>query len=200
MEISDLDTDPLRQVHAWVEAARAAGAPVPGAMTLATITTEGRPAARMVLLRAVDQGVVFCTDATSDKAAELAASGQAAAVLYWREPVPRQVRLAGMTEAISDEDSDRYWSDRTRAVKLGALASSQSRVLASREKLEEDVRLLDQQFPGGTDLPRPERWRGLRIVPETIEFWQEAPDALHDRIRFLRSGRGGRWTSERLYP
>jgi pyridoxamine 5'-phosphate oxidase len=203
VDIGELDPDPLQQTRVWREAARAAGAPVPDAMALATVTSAGQPEARMVILRSIDQGLVFCTDATSEKAEQLAETGHAAAILYWHMPVPRQVRVTGSAAVASDEESDRYWVDRPRPAQLSAMASWQSRPLDRRADLELQVRELADRFPEGSALPRPERWHAFRIVPASVEFWEEAPDALHDRIRFRRGSEDGaseRWVAERLQP
>ncbi len=198
MDVTDLDADPLRQLSRWLDEARAAGQPMAEAMTIATATSEGVPSARLVVLRGLRGGLVFFTDCDSDKGAELAANPRAAAVLHWLAPVHRQVRAAGPAERVSDDEADEYWSSRTPAAQLGAAASRQSRVLTSRNTLEEQVTDMARRHPDGTGLPRPPRWGGFRLVPSRVEFWQESPDGLHDRIRYRSSGTG--WTTERLSP
>lgn len=198
MDVTDLDADPLRQLSAWLDAARGAGEPMPGAMTIATATTDGIPAARMVILRGLHRGLVFFTDTASDKGADLAANPHAAAVLHWLRPAHRQVRVAGPIEKVSEEEADEYWRARPPAVRLAALASRQSNVILSRADLEARIRDLRRDHPGNTDLPRPQRWGGFRVLPHRVEFWQESPDGLHDRIRYRRENGG--WRMERLSP
>jgi len=200
VDVSDLDADPLRQLSAWLDAARSAGQPMPEAMTIATATSDGVPSARLVVLRGLRQGLVFFTDCESDKGAELAANPRAAAVLHWLVPVHRQVRVAGAAERVSDDEADEYWRTRSPAVRLSAAASRQSRVVASRTVLETQARdvLRDQDRPDGAGTPRPPRWGGFRVRPSRVEFWQESPDGLHDRIRYRLAGSG--WITERLSP
>lgn len=198
MDVTDLDADPLRQLAAWLDAARAAGQPMPEAMTIASATSDAVPSARLVVLRGLRRGLVFFTDCESDKGAELAANPRAAAVLHWLVPAHRQVRVAGLVEPVSRDEADQYWSTRAPAVRLSAAASRQSRVVASRAVLETQVQDLQRRHRGGADVPRPRRWGGFRVLPARVEFWQESPDGLHDRIRY-RQGGGG-WIIERLSP
>lgn len=198
MDIADLDADPLRQLSLWLDEARAAGQPMPEAMTIATATSQGVPSARLVVLRGLWGGLVFFTDCDSDKGAELAANPQAAAVLHWLEPAHRQVRVAGLTERVSRDEADEYWSSRAPAARFSAAASRQSRVLASRTALEERAGDIARRHPGGAGLLRPPRWGGFRVLPSRVEFWQESPDGLHDRIRYRPQGTG--WIAERLSP
>ena len=198
MDATDLDADPLRQLSLWLEEARAAGQPMPEAMTIATATSEGVPSARLVVLRGLRGGLVFFTDCDSDKGAELAANPQAAAVLHWLQPAHRQVRVAGPTERVGAVEADEYWSSRAPAARISAAASRQSRVLTSRTALEERVRDIARSHPDGTALSRPPRWGGFRVLPSRVEFWQESPDGLHDRIRYRPQGTG--WIAERLSP
>jgi pyridoxamine 5'-phosphate oxidase len=199
MDVNDLDADPLRQLGGWLDAARAAGQPMPEAMTIATATSDGVPSARLVVLRGLRRGLVFFTDGESDKGAELTANPRAAAVLHWLAPVHRQVRVAGPVERVSEDEADQYWSTRAPAARLTAAASRQSRVVASRSALETQVRDLGQRHPGGARVTRPLRWGGFRVLPARVEFWQEAPDGLHDRIRY-RQVHDGDWVKERLSP
>jgi pyridoxamine 5'-phosphate oxidase len=197
VDVTDLNADPLRQLSAWLDAARAAGQPMPEAMTIASATSDAVPSARLVVLRGLQRGLVFFTDCESDKGAELAANPRAAAVLHWLVPAHRQVRVAGPVERVSEAEADQYWSTRAPAVRLSAAASHQSRVVASRAVLEMQVQ--DRlRHPGGADVPRPQRWGGFRVLPTRVEFWQESPDGLHDRIRYRREGGG--WMTERLSP
>jgi pyridoxamine 5'-phosphate oxidase len=198
VDVTDLDADPLRQLSAWLDAARGAGEPMPDAMTIATATTDGIPAARMVILRGLHRGLAFFTDTASDKGAELAANPHAAAVLHWLRPAHRQVRVAGPVEPVSAQEADEYWRTLPPAARLGTAASRQSSVIPSRADLEARIRDLRRDHPGDTDLPRPQRWGGYRVLPHRVEFWQESPDGLHDRICYRREDDG--WRMERLSP
>jgi pyridoxamine 5'-phosphate oxidase len=151
-----------------------------------------------VVLRGLRRGLVFFTDCESDKGAELAANPQAAAVLHWLVPVHRQVRAAGTAERLSAEEADDYWSARSPAARLTAAASRQSHVVASRAVLETQVQDMLRRHPDGAGVPRPPRWGGFRVLPSHVEFWQESPDGLHDRIRYRTAG--GDWVTERLSP
>ena len=198
MDVTDLDADPLRQLSAWLNAARAAGQPMPEAMTIASATSDAIPSARLVVLRGLQRGLVFFTDCESDKGAELAANPRAAAVLHWLVPAHRQVRVAGPVERVSEDEADEYWSARAPAVRLSVAASRQSRVVASRAVLQRQVQDELRRYPGGAGVPRPQRWGGFRLLPSRVEFWQESPDGLHDRIRYRPGGSG--WIMERLSP
>jgi len=198
VDVTDLDPDPLRQLSAWLDAARAAGQPMPEAMTIASATSDAVPSARLVVLRGLQRGLIFFTDCESDKGAELAANPRAAAVLHWLVPTHRQVRVAGPVERVSGAEVDQYWSTRAPAVRLSTAASHQSRVVASRAVLEVQLQDTLRRHPGGADVPRPQRWGGFRVLPTRVEFWQESPDGLHDRIRYRREGGG--WMTERLSP
>jgi len=198
VDATDLDADPLRQLAAWLDAARAAGQPMPEAMTIATATSDAVPSARLVILRGLRRGLVFFTDGESDKGTELVANPRAAAVLHWLVPAHRQVRVAGPVERVGEDEADKYWSTRAPAVRLAAAAWHQSRVVASRAVLRVQVQDELRRHPGGADVPRPQRWGGFRVLPSRVEFWQESPDGLHDRIRYHRDGGG--WVTERLSP
>lgn len=198
MDVTDLDADPLRQLSVWLDEARGAGQPMPEAMTVATATSDGVPSARLVVLRGLRRGLVFFTDCDSGKGVELAANPRAAAVLHWLVPVHRQVRVAGPAERVSEEEADEYWSRRAPAVRLAAVASRQSQVVDSRAALETQLTDIAQRYPDGADLARPPRWGGFRVLLSSVEFWQEAPDGLHDRIRYRQEGTG--WITERLSP
>jgi pyridoxamine 5'-phosphate oxidase len=200
LEVSDLDPDPIRQFALWFEAARSGGVPEPEAMTLATATSEGRPSARMVLLRGFDQrGFVFFTNYESRKGIELNLNPYAALVFYWHA-LERQVRIEGSVARTSEAESDAYFQSRPPGSRLGAWASDQSRVLPDRSVLEEKMRRLEAQYPEGR-IPRPPRWGGYRVWPDVIEFWQGRPSRLHDRFRYRRDpAQTGRWIIERLSP
>jgi pyridoxamine 5'-phosphate oxidase len=182
----------------WLEAARAARAPMPEAITLATASVAGRPSARMVILRGVDHGLVFFTDSESDKGAELAANPQAAVVLHWLAPEHRQIRAVGAVETATAAEADEYWTTRRPEVRSTAAAWVQSRVVSGREELEERLHRVTDAFPDGAGLARPGRWGGYRVVPDSVEFWQESGDGIHDRWRCRRAG--GSWIVERLAP
>jgi pyridoxamine 5'-phosphate oxidase len=196
--LSDNGPDPLQVVSQWLHAARDAGDPLPDAMTLATIGIDGCPAARLVMLRGLDAGMVFYTDRDSAKGDELAACPKAAVVLHWLAPSHRQVRATGPVEVVSDEEADGYWRTRRPEVRWTGAAWTQSEVVSSRTVLQRRLSEWQRRYPDSADVPRPGRWCGFRIVPTMIEFWQEDPDGLHDRLRYRRSGGG--WTQERLTP
>jgi pyridoxamine 5'-phosphate oxidase len=164
---------------------------------LATATSDGRPSARMVLLRGVDdRGFVFYTNYTSRKAQELDANPFAALCIHW-PTLDEQIRVEGRVERATEEESEAYFNSRPRGSQLGAWASAQSQVLATREQLEEEYRAVEARFADRI-VPRPRFWGGFRIIPARIEFWYGRPDRLHDRLVYTRDG--DRWTIERLYP
>lgn len=197
LDEADVLPDPLDQIREWLAQAVAAGIIEPTAMTLATATPDGRPSARMVLLKAVDDtGLVFYTNRTSAKGQELAANPWAAAVLHWRE-LGRQVRAAGPVAPISSEDSAAYFATRPRGSQLAAWTSHQSRVVPSRAALEERFGEMERRF-AGVDVPLPSFWGGYRLTPDTIECWQNRADRLHDRLQWQRSTTG--WALSRLAP
>ncbi len=195
---ADLDADPFRQFAAWYDLARAAGLPMPEAMTLATATPDGRPSARMVLLRGFDaRGFAFFTNYDSRKARELTANPWAALVFYWPH-LDRQVRIEGRIEVVSAEESDAYFQTRQRGSQLGAWASPQSEVIEGRHVLTRRLAAATARYQAG-DVPRPTNWGGFRVVPAALEFWQSGTDRLHDRLRYRRLDNGS-WHLERLAP
>jgi pyridoxamine 5'-phosphate oxidase len=195
---NDIDPDPFRQFHVWFAEAEAARIYQPDAMTLATATTDGRPSARLVLLRGVDdRGFTFFTNYDSRKGRELASNPWAALVLYWAE-LHRQVRIEGRVVVVSPEESDAYFQGRPRGSQISACASPQSDLLVDRTVLEQRVEELTHLFEG-QPVPRPPRWGGYRVVPETLEFWQGRENRLHDRLCYRRGPEGG-WTINRLAP
>jgi pyridoxamine 5'-phosphate oxidase len=166
-------------------------------VTLATSTPDGHPSARMVLLRGVDdRGFVFYTNYTSRKGRELETNPHAALCVHW-PTLDEQIRVEGRVERATTEESDAYFTSRPRGSQLGAWASAQSHVLATREQLEQEYRAVESRFTDAT-VPRPPFWGGFRIIPSRIEFWYGRPDRLHDRLVYTREGDG--WKIERLYP
>ena len=193
----DVDADPIRQFERWFADAAAARVPEPNAMTLSTATRDGVPSARIVLLKGVDaNGFAFYTDYRSRKGAELAENPLAALTFLWKE-IERQVRITGSVSRVSTQESDAYFRTRPPGSRLGAWASHQSAVLASREELEARVQDVMGRFPDG-DVPLPPHWGGFRVAPDEIEFWQGRPDRLHDRLLYRRGERG--WEISRLSP
>ena len=194
---SDADPDATRQFAAWFGQALSAQVPEPNAMTLATVGADGRPSARVVLLKAFDAaGFTFHTNYDSRKGRELAARPYAALVFFWPE-LERQVRVEGAVERLSDEESDAYFRGRPHGSQLGAWASRQSEPVADRATLERRLDELTRKYEG-TDVPRPPFWGGLRLRPDVIEFWQGRPNRMHDRLRYRRTPQG--WRVERLSP
>jgi pyridoxamine 5'-phosphate oxidase len=197
LDCSQVDADPLRQFAAWLDEAIRSAALEPSAMTLATAGADGRPSARVVLLKAVDPGgFVFYTSFDSAKGRDLATNPRAALVFFWAE-LERQVRIEGDVEQVTDADADAYFARRPRQSRLSALASPQSAIVPDRAWLDARVAELARQYPGD-DVPRPARWGGYRVAPRVIEFWQGRPSRLHDRLRYTRQSLG--WSLARLAP
>jgi pyridoxamine 5'-phosphate oxidase len=191
-------SDPLVLFESWFEAANRASIKLPEAMTLATVGSDGRPSARVVLLRGYEEhGFMFFTNYESRKGRELAGNPRAALVFYWPE-LDRQVRIEGRVERVSAAVSDAYFNSRPYRSQLAAIASPQSQTIADRSVMEQRYRELEAEHRDGV-VPRPSHWGGYRVVPESIEFWQSKPNRLHNRILYRRDRRGN-WTMERLAP
>lgn len=196
MDEHDLDADPIAELRRWLEEARRA-VPEPHAMTLATADEGGRPSARVVLLRGVDErGLTFFTNRDSRKGRELKGNPHAALVFHWWE-LGRQVRVEGTVEETSLEESSKYWESRPRASRVAAWSSPQSQRLTGRDELDARYAEASTRFEDG-EVPLPAFWGGYRLFPEAIEFWSHRDDRLHDRIRYVRTADG--WLRERLAP
>jgi pyridoxamine 5'-phosphate oxidase len=194
----DVDPNPFKQFKTWFSHAVEAQLTEPNAMTLATCTPDGQPAARMVLLKDVDeQGFVLFTNYNSHKGQELAINPQATLVFWWAE-LERQVRVVGTVEKISSAQSDSYFEVRPSKSRLGAWASNQSEVIASREILEQQLKDFERHYEN-QEVPRPPHWGGYRVIPQKIEFWQGRSSRLHDRLLYSRLEYGS-WKIERLSP
>jgi len=194
---SEAPKDPYRLFDNWFRQAAAAGALQPDAVTLATATRTGTPSARMVLFKGLEDGAfTFYSNYASRKGRELAANNRAALVFFW-SIVRHQVRVSGTVRRLSREASAEYFHSRPRGAQLSALASRQSRVVASRDVLEKAVLSLATRYPDEVPLPRD--WGGFALTPRWIEFWENREDRLHDRLRYVKRA-GGAWRIERLSP
>jgi pyridoxamine 5'-phosphate oxidase len=196
---SQLAGDWLNQLRRWLDDAARAGLPEPNAMVLATAGADGVPGGRTVLLKEADaRGLAFYTNLGSRKARELGENPRAALVFPWHA-MQRQVVIDGRVEPVAAEEADAYFASRPRGSRLGALASPQSQTIADRAEVERRYAELDAAHPD--EVPRPDWWGGLRVVPDAVEFWQGRPDRLHDRLRFRRADIGSEdWVLERLAP
>ncbi len=196
---SDLAPTWLEQLVRWLADAETAGLPEPNAMVLATADREGRPSARTVLLKGLDErGLTLFTNLGSRKGREARATGHGAVVFPWIA-LQRQVVARGPVVEVDPAEADANIASRPHGSRLGALASPQGDVIPGRSVLDERRAALAARYPEGSDVPRPAEWGGLRLVPETVEFWQGRPDRLHDRLHFRR-GEDGSWVVERLAP
>lgn len=189
--------DPIAQFSIWFHEAVEAEPNNPNAMTLATVSADGRPSTRMVLLKDHDaQGFVFYTNFNSQKGQELLANPNASLCFHWKS-LGKQVRIEGPAGRVPDSEADAYYASRPRGSRIGAWASEQSQPVASRDVLEARVADLTAKF-GADNIPRPPHWSGFRVVPDRIEFWTDRPDRLHDRQVFVRTADG--WSEQRLQP
>jgi pyridoxamine 5'-phosphate oxidase len=198
MNVEDLAPDPLEQFRRWFEDARAEGLDLPEAMALATSTADGRPSARMVLLKGVDErGFLFFSNYESRKGQELAENPHAALVFHWAHEPRRQVIAAGAVERLSAEESEAYFRTRPLGSRLGAWASRQSEVIPDRDTLERAFAEAEARY--GEDPPLPSWWGGYVLAPERVELWQNRPNRLHDRFCYTHDEESG-WRLERLAP
>jgi pyridoxamine 5'-phosphate oxidase len=194
---SDLVDNPYQQFQIWFEQAVAADILEPNAMTVATVTAEGKPSARIVLLKDFDdRGFVFYTNYNSQKGVELQQCPYAALVFLWGD-LERQVRIEGKTELVSESEATSYFHSRPASSQLGAWASEQSTIIQDRAILEQRLQQLENQYQD-TEIPKPPHWGGVRVIPQEIEFWQGRPSRLHDRLRYQLVA--GKWQIDRLSP
>ena len=198
LDVADVDRNPFRQFDAWFAQAVDAKLPEPNTMTLATVDSRGRPSARIVLVKGVDErGFVFFTNYESRKGRELADNPHASLLFYWIE-LERQVRIEGTVVKASAAESDQYYESRPLGSRIGAWASEQSQAIESRTVLEAREKEISAKY--GEHPPRPPHWGGYRLIPEAIEFWQGRPSRLHDRLLYTRAVEGGDWQIARLSP
>lgn len=194
---SDVKQDPIEQFGKWWDEAIASSIDEVNAMTLSTVTAEGKPSARIVLLKGFDErGFVFFTNYESNKGVQLTANPFASLVFFWKE-LERQVRIEGICEKVSEQESDDYFHSRPIGSQLGACASPQSRVIESRRVIENNLEKLQDQYRE-MEIPRPAHWGGYRVVPQAIEFWQGRSSRLHDRIKYTKENQS--WKIVRLAP
>lgn len=198
LDISELNPDPIIQFKTWFDQAVNAGIIFPNAMTLATSDKNSIPSARILLLKSYDKkGFVFYTNSNSRKGTEILENPYGA-ICFWWDKLQRQVRIEGVISLISQDEAETYFKTRPRGSRIGAWCSDQSKVIGSREKLEDEYAKYDKKYDG-RDIPKPEYWNGYNLNPLSIEFWQGREDRLHDRFRY-RLDQTGNWIIERLAP
>jgi len=198
LDLPDLDADPVSMFRRWLADTVEAGLHEPNAMVVATATPDGRPSARMVLLKGLDEsGFVFYTNLSSRKAGEIDANPRVSLLFPWQD-LQRQVRVEGRASRVSTEESEAYFARRPRESQLGAWASPQSQVVASRSALDERYGGVLSRFAAADAVPLPPFWGGIRVAPEVVEFWQGRRGRMHDRLVYRREGGG--WRVERLAP
>ena len=197
LDISDVSLSPIEQFQSWFDEAVSSQLLEPNALLLSTVSNEGKPSARIVLLKGLDHGFKFYTNYLSRKGTELIENPNACITFFWAE-LERQVRIEGTIEKVSPEESDEYFHSRPQGSQIGAWTSNQSMVIENREVLEERERHLTEKF-SNSQIPRPPHWGGYRLVPTYLEFWQGRPSRLHDRISYSRL-ESGQWKIERLSP
>ena len=195
----DLAKDPFRQFEKWFQEAEGAKVVEPNAMILSTVSADGLPSSRTVLLKGLDgRGFVFFSNYESRKGRELAKTPRAALLFPWLA-LERQVIVEGVVSRVSREESEAYFHSRPRASQLGAWVSQQSSIITGRAVLEDAMKALEQKH-AGVEVPLPPAWGGYRVAPETVEFWQGRRSRLHDRLRYRRDPKSGEWSVERLAP
>ena len=197
LDVQDVANTPIEQFQMWFDEAIASQLLEPNALLLSTVSSDGKPSARIVLLKGLDNGFKFYTNYLSRKGTELIENPNACITFFWAE-LERQVRIEGIIEKVSAEESDEYFESRPKGSQIGAWVSNQSLVISNREILEEREKHLIEKF-GDKSIPRPPHWGGYRLVPTYIEFWQGRPSRLHDRVSYTQV-ENGTWKIERLSP
>lgn len=199
LTIEQTAEEPFTQFRRWLTEALEARVPEPNAMHLSTVSADGRPSGRIVLLKGLtEKGFLFFTNYQSRKGQQLAHTQRASLTFFWPE-LERQVRIEGIAEQVSAQQSDEYFHSRPRGSQIGAWASPQSQQIPGRQILEENISRLQQEFGQETLIPRPPHWGGYCVVPEMVEFWQGRPSRLHDRIVYTKTG-DNTWQKNRLAP
>jgi len=197
---ADLAAGPMEQFARWFHQAAESGIYEPNAMVVATADATGRPSSRTVLLKGFDRrGFVFYTNYGSRKGSDIAANPYVSLLFPWH-PIARQVLVAGQAARVGRDETAAYFRTRPHGSQLGAWASRQSEIVASRAELDRGYAQLADRYPPGEQVPVPPGWGGYRVTPESVEFWQGRANRLHDRLRYVRSGAGPGWAVERLYP
>lgn len=197
LDVQDVHVSPIEQFHKWFHEAIESKLPEPNAMVISTVSNDGKPSARVVLLKGFDTGFTFFTNHLSRKGTELAENPNACITFFWVE-LERQVRIEGIIEKVTAEESDAYFQSRPIGSQIGAWVSNQSMVIDNREVLEEREQHLKDKF-GDNPIPRPPHWGGYRLIPNYVEFWQGRPSRLHDRIAYTKLEEHT-WKIERLSP